>query len=494
MTSTRGLFANAVDENNPLLDTDSYKYSHFVQYPPGTEYVSAYVEARKPNGPTDFTVMFGLQMELAKLQGQVVTEEAIDEAEPFIRAHGFETALDGWRRIATVHGGKLPIKIDALPEGTVCGIRTALLRITNTDPELFWLPAFLETRILRSVWYPTTVASNSTACIDALREAMQETDGSSEGVEFKLHDFGARGTTSREAAGIGGCAHLISALGTDTVSGLVYARNYYGADMAGFSIPASEHATMTSWGGAEGEASAMENIVRQYPSGLVACVSDSYDLFRAIESYWGDQLKELVLSRTDGFLVIRPDSGDPITQLPKVIEAIGAKFGFTQTPSGYRLLNEKVRVIQGDGITPKTIPLIIKALKGANLAIGNVAFGMGAGLLQKLDRDTFGFAMKVSAICVDGEWRDVFKKPATSLEGLKFSRPGRQAVIKNERGIMETIRFEDLAGREDQLQTVFLDGEITRLQTFDEIRQLTQDGIKHMKTAKVAGSWPSQSE
>ena len=88
--------------------------------------------------------------------------------------------------------------------------------------------------------------------------ALEKTDGSREGLPFKLHDFGARGATSREQAGIGGAAHLIASLGTDTVSGLLFARNYYGADMAGFSIPAAEHSTMTSWGGAPGEVEAME--------------------------------------------------------------------------------------------------------------------------------------------------------------------------------------------------------------------------------------------
>ncbi|MDD7911757.1 MULTISPECIES: nicotinate phosphoribosyltransferase [Pseudovibrio] len=480
----------AMDLDNLLLDTDSYKHSHYRQYKPGTQYVSSYVEARKANGSIDYTVFFGLQMELAKLQGVVITEDIIAEAEPFIRAHGLDPAIDSWRRIQESHDGRLPVRIDALPEGSVAGLRTAMMRITNTDPEFYWLPTFLETRLLRSIWYPSTVATNSLATTREIARRMQITDGSSEGVEFKLHDFGARGTTSFEAAGIGGCAHLVASQGTDTISGLVYARNFYGADMAGYSIPASEHSTMTSWGGEAGEIDAMENMLRQFPDGLVACVSDSYDLFRALNEYWGDKLKDQVLSRENGFLVVRPDSGNPCEILPSTIEALGEKFGFTETATGYRLLNDKVRVIQGDGVTPQSIIDIMQALMNHKLAIGNVAFGMGAGLLQKIDRDTFGFAMKASAVCIEDEWHDVFKAPATSVAGLKASRPGRLAVVKEQPGVYETVRQEELADRDDQLETVFLDGEVTKVHLFEDVRARAAQEYDEMMAAKAQGRWP----
>ena len=220
-------------------------------------------------------------------------------------------------------------------------------------PAAYWLPSYLETSLLRAIWYPTTVATNSWANVELIGAALEKTDGSREGLPFKLHDFGARGATSREQAGIGGAAHLIASLGTDTVSGLLFARNYYGADMAGFSIPAAEHSTMTSWGGEPGEVEAMENMLTQFPTGLVAVVSDSYDLMHAINHHWGETLREQVLAR-DGILVVRPDSGEPTEIVPAVIEALMDKFGEQTTSTGYRLLNDKVRVIQGDGIPRKS--------------------------------------------------------------------------------------------------------------------------------------------
>ena len=166
--------------------------------------------------------------------------------------------------------------------------------------------------------------------------------------------------------------------------------------MAGFSIPASEHSTMTA-AGEDGELNQMRRFLHNNPTGIIACVSDSYDLMRAVKDYWGDALKDDVLAR-DGVLVVRPDSGDPLEIVPDVIEALMAKFGYSLTKQGYRILPEKVRVIQGDGVNKDSILQIMDVMIERGLAIGNIAFGMGGGLLQKVDRDSFGYAMKASAV------------------------------------------------------------------------------------------------
>ena len=83
-----------------------------------------------------------------------------------------------------------------------------------------------------------------------------------------------------ESAGIGACANLVNFKGTDTIAGLILARNYYGCDMAGFSVPASEHSTMTIWG-KERESKAFENMIEKFDKGVVSVVSDSYDIFKA---------------------------------------------------------------------------------------------------------------------------------------------------------------------------------------------------------------------
>ncbi|WP_239495833.1 nicotinate phosphoribosyltransferase [Yoonia maritima] len=461
------LFQDAVDVANILFDTDSYKLSHYSQYPEGTQYVSSYVEPRKAWGQIDKVMFFGLQIELAKLAGQVVTQAMLDEATPFLKAHGFDIFVEGWQYILETHDGRLPILIEALPEGTLAPAAIPQLRIENTDPNCYWLVSYLETRLLRAVWYPSSVASLSYYVMNEIRARLVMTDGDITGAEFKLHDFGARGATCFEAAGIGGAAHLVSSLGTDTIAGLVYARNFYGADMAGFSIPASEHSTMTA-AGESGELDQMRRFLQKNPQGIIACVSDSYDLMRAVKDYWGGALKDNVLAR-DGVLVVRPDSGDPLEIVPDVIEALMAKFGYDLTKQGYRILPEKVRVIQGDGVNKESIVQIMDVMIDRGLAIGNIAFGMGGGLLQKIDRDSFGYAMKASAVFYDGMWHDVFKDPITA-NGSKTSKKGKQGVMRSDSGLFVARPAANIPEGAEALECVFLNGEIKKVQTFDQIR------------------------
>ncbi|WP_306112741.1 MULTISPECIES: nicotinate phosphoribosyltransferase [unclassified Roseovarius] len=467
MMMQTSLFANAVDAGNFLLDTDSYKYSHPKQFPDGTEKVFAYIEPRRADGEIDEVLFFGLQAELAKLAGQVVTQDMLDEAAPFIAAHGLSPYVEMFQHIIDVHDGRLPVQIDALPEGTIAPVSVPQVRIVNTDPKCWALPGFLETRLLRAVWYPSTVATISNHIMRKIRDRLIRTDGSDEGLAFKLHDFGARGATSGESAALGGAAHLVNSMGTDTIAGVVLARNVYGADTAGFSIPATEHSTVTSFG-PEGELRFMRRFLRDHPTGIIACVSDSYDLMRAVRDYWGTELRDAVLAR-DGVLVVRPDSGDPLQIVPEVIEALMERFGHGVTANGYRLLPDQVRVIQGDGVDKKSIVEIMDAMIDRGLAIGNIAFGMGGGLLQKLDRDTFSYSMKTSAICINGKWRDVFKDPVTA-KGSKTSKKGRMGVMRTDHGRYVTRPQANIPPGHDALETVFRDGRIVRHQSFDDIR------------------------
>lgn len=459
--------------DNILLDTDSYKASHFLQYPEGTEYVYSYIESR--GGRWDKTVVFGLQMFLKRYLTQPITQDMINEATEFWAAHGEPFNREGWEYILNVHNGFLPVAIKALPEGTVLPTHNVMATIANTDPNCFWLTSFLETALLRAVWYPTTVATNSFVCKQAILNALEMSSDDPAGqIGFKLHDFGARGVSSKESAGLGGAAHLVNFMGSDTVEGVLYARRYYGAQMAGFSIPAAEHSTITSWG-RENEAKAYNNMLNQFakPSSLVAVVSDSYDLWNAIDHIWGVTLRQKIID-SGATIVVRPDSGDPTKVPVQCVEALGVRFGFTVNSKGYKVLPSCVRVIQGDGINYQTLPVILKNLLDAGWSADNLAFGMGGGLLQAgIDRDTQKFAMKCSSICVNGEWRDVFKDPIT--DAGKRSKKGRLALV-HEGGKWETVSL-DGNGYRDQLVTVFRNGSVTREWTFDEVREQTKNSL-----------------
>lgn len=450
---------------NLILNTDSYKTSHFAQYPEDAEYVSSYIESR--GGIYPATVFFGLQMFIKRYLTKPITLDDIDEAEALCIAHGVPFNRTGWMHILNAHNGYLPLEIEAVPEGTEVPNGNVLVQVINTDPSCAWLTSYIETALLRAVWYPTTVATVSKACQTIIAEYLGETADNMDGLPFKLHDFGPRGASSEETAAIGGLAHLVNFMGTDNLSALVAARRYYEADMAGFSIPAAEHSTITSWG-RQGEVAAYANMLTQFggKDKLVAVVSDSYDFWNAIDNIWGGELKEQV-ETTGGTLVVRPDSGDPVQIVPEAIERLMAKFGYTVNSKGYKVLPVCIRLIQGDGVCAGAIEAILQAMKERRLSADNVAFGMGGELLQKVNRDTQKFAMKASAIRVGGVWRDVFKDPITDKG--KRSKKGRLALIKIA-GEYKTVRRDTATPTKNQLVPVFANGRLVTQWTLDEVR------------------------
>ena len=468
--------------NNILTLTDSYKTSHWKQYPKGTSKVYSYLESR--GGKFNNTMFYGLQYFIKQyLSGQVVTEEKIQRAKKFWDAHlgpnHFNEA--GWRHILDKHNGHLPVRIKAVPEGTVVKTGNVIVTVENTDPEVPWLTNFLES-ILLQVWYPITVGTLSREVKKNLISYLKKTtsynpEEISGVVAFMLHDFGFRGVSSVESSGLGGSSHIINFMGTDTVSAILFAQEFYNTENPlAFSIPASEHSTITSWG-EPFEVKAMENMLDSYPTGLVACVSDSFDIIRACRDYWGTALRDKILSR-DGRLVIRPDSGDPVQTLKQIFHILWDKFGGTTNDKGFKVLDPHVRVIQGDGVNFESISDICDMMIEEGFSIENIAFGMGGALLQKVDRDTQKFAFKCSSITINGEEAEVRKNPieinekGERVQSFKKSKAGRLKLVNGQ--TVEHSHDED----GDELVEVFLNGKVMKEWTFEEVRERAQVEIK----------------
>ena len=453
---------------NLILNTDSYKVSMFKQYPVGTTGVYSYVESR--GGRYDRTVFFGLQAFIKEYLLEPITQADIDVADEILTAHGEPFNRAGWQYILDQHNGFLPVVIRAVPEGTVVPVKNVLATIENTDSNCFWLTTWLETALLRAVWYGTTVATQSYTIKQVILDYLEKT-GDPATIDFKLHDFGARGVSSLESAGIGAAAHLVNFMGTDTISGILFAREYYGANMAGFSIPAMEHSTVTSWG-RDGEVDAYRNMLKNFasPGSVLAVVSDSYDIFNAAEKLWGEELRQQVID-SGATVVIRPDSGDPVDVNRRLIEILGSKFGYTTNAKGFKVLNN-VRLIQGDGINELTVRSILGAFMANGWSADNIAFGMGGALLQIVDRDTLQFAMKASSACINGEWRDVYKDPIG--DSGKRSKKGRVKLWSN--GTGEYVSSVDMPtqwadyGWKEALAPVYWNGNLHNEITFDQVR------------------------
>lgn len=457
---------------NFCLLTDSYKCTHAAQYPQGTQTIFSYLAARK-GAQFDETVFFGLQYFLQQyLEGQVFDIEDVNQADAILGRHFGKDLFNytGWRDMWRAYNGRLPVVIRAVPEGTVVpvGEGNVLLTIQNTDPRFFWLTNYLET-LLVQVWYASTVATQSRAMKKIIMSALEES-GDPYTIDFKLHDFGFRGTSCPEEAAIGGAAHLVNFKGTDTLPGIMLHRSFYDEPMAGYSVPASEHSTMTSWG-EDHEYEAMGNMLEAYPSGIVACVSDSFDIFRACEHYWGARLKDMVLAR-DGVLVIRPDSGEAVEILPKLCEILASKLGFSHNQKGFRVLNPKVRLIQGDGVDIQSLQDILHAMLFKGWSADNLGFGSGGGLLRKVHRDTQRFAMKASWALVNGQGRNVMKNPVT--DRTKTSVGGRISLYRHRKdGSFFTggADYPTDFHAEDMLEEVFRDGQIVKRWTLGDIRE-----------------------
>ncbi len=492
------------------LAADSYKITHWLIYDPKMQNMSSYLEARAASSFSDEVVFFGLQYLLKSFLGAgsdgVIHIRDLARIKAFCDNHFYgEKGMfneDGWKHIINNHGGKLPVSIRAVLEGTVVPVGHVLMTIEVTDEKCAWLTNFLET-VLVQVWNTITVASLSRAMKKTQYEFMKmttEDDLIKILMPSRVHDFGFRGVSSRETAALSGAAHLVNFSGTDTIVGIelinqFYCGNdfndnmkydnssewnaeesyrrwndFYSKNMFGFSIAATEHSQMTL-GGPNGEEAILENYLKKFPSGFIACVIDSFDTFNFINNISGGNLKALVLGR-NGVLVHRPDSddGDTAAMVVSVLEAMGKKFGFERNRKNYKVLNNKVRVIQGDGVNVVSHRKILETVVAAGWSAENLAFGSGGALLQKVNRDTFAFAMKASYVKIDNKEFSVYKKPKANA--VKASKRGRLALVKDKSSGYKTVPESEADKYEsgNLLVEVFRNGELLVDQNFKDIK------------------------
>ena len=448
---------------NLILNTDSYKLSHFQGYPKGAEYVYSYAESR--GGKYDATTFLGLQAFIKRYLLTPISKEDIDEAEEFALAHGEPFNHEGWERILYKHDGYLPLRIRAVKEGCTIPVKNILASVENTDPKLPWLTSYIETALMR-IWYPITVATRIGQMKAKIKPFYDSTSDTGD-MSFSILDFSSRGVTSYEASEIGGLAHLLHFIGSDNIPAVLYARDYYDAPMAAFSVPATEHSIMCSLSDEDGELEAFEYLIDNMmpENGILSVVSDTYNVFAAA-SKWAPLVNKI--RAKNGTLVFRPDSGDMEEVLFKVIPILLDVFGYEINSKGYKVLRN-VKVLQGDGIDEDSVVIPFAVAARLGVSADSIMTGSGGGLMQKdIDRDTCKFAFKASHVTIDGVGMGIAKSPIT--DPGKKSKRGRLALIKTEHGY-ETI---PVLGREphsaDQLRDVYLNGKLLVDEDFDVIR------------------------
>lgn len=459
--------------NNPILKSDSYKYAHYQVLPEGTTNLWSYTESRgdKP------IVYFGMQYFIKKYLMDKITMEDIEQAEPLITAHGEPFNRAGFERIVKVHGGYAPLVIRSLPEGMVVpgGIPTSAAY--TRDKEMAWLVNWWETLRIQKEWYGSNIATRSWRIRNALRPLAERTcDDPEAALSFMLHDFGFRGVSGEDAAALGGMGHLLSFMGTDTVAALAAAIDYYNAKgPVGFSIPATEHSIMSSYGPGEGEVNAVMKAIEKWGGAnrMFAVVGDTYDYINFIDEVVGKRCKQAHLDR-GGCMVTRPDSGEPEELAPMTCEIHGKNFGFRVNSKGYKVLPTNIiKGIWGDGMDEiAIIEQVMLPLVNKGWSIENFGIGMGGQLLQATTRDDGSWATKAASITINGEEKDIYKQPKT--DSRKTSKRGRQAVI-SENGILKSV---PLAGNDWQnlMRTTYDSGTLRIDEDYDVIRKRVMTG------------------
>jgi len=439
-----------------LLGTDSYKMGHSLMYPDDTTHIISYFESRGgmfSNGSRTFDdiVFFGLQYFLKEYLSARISLEDVWETAAFAEEHGVPFDDKMWLRVVQENYGRLPVRIRALPEGTIVKPGMPLFTVENTMPGAHGVVSYLETE-LTHVWQPITVASYSWALRQTLRKYYDISGTEAETFDFRVHDFGGRGASSRESAMLGGMAHLaVGWRGTDTVVAIDGARSYYNEPMAGFSVPATEHSVMTAWG-PDRELAAYTQMMSRFGKrgGIVSIVSDTYDVHNVV-----DNIMPQIRNTAESYgatPVVRLDSGDAIRNVLLTLDSLSSSYGYTVNDKGYHVLNG-VRILQGDGVNLHAVEDILDVMTRYQWSIDNIVFGIGGALLQKHDRDTFKFAFKACGVR-DGQSPDTYRP-------IK-KQPKHGGEWKTSKGIdeLDTSKFV----------TVF-NGSISHNNDFSDIRE-----------------------
>lgn len=472
-------------DDNFIIMTDSYKMTHHLLYPDGLRRVYSYMEPR--GGEMPYTVFFGLQYYIKKyIAGRRITAAKIEEARQANIAHfGFDCFDDTmWYHILNKHDGMLPLRIKALPEGTPIAVRNIVMDLENTDHENCAALTNITETLLMKIWATCTVAAYNRIIKVLIAKYHALTSDLPEFlIDYMHHDFGYRGTSSEETARLMSAAAMTSFKGTDTLGGLSLIKKFYSPDgttwaecMAGFSVIASEHSVMCSYGGRHKEAAAylaIINKVKNHPkiksakplSGVIilSLVSDTYNIYNVSHKILKELEKEFIGWTNDNGIplkiVVRPDSGVPANVLfgyNEVVKGICAdsdvlsvapndlckrvaddmgislaegivlvekgifgilmdQFGTTTNSKGFKVLHPQIGVLQGDGVVYYRVNEFFQIMYHKSYKIDTMMLVVGSGgkNLQAHDRDEQKWAIKATEVDIFEETIPIEKNPIT---------------------------------------------------------------------------------
>ena len=480
---------------NPLLLIDFYKSTHHEQYPKGlTRMVSYYTPRMSRLKDTDRVTLFGLQAFIKEYLIDGFNEaffnrnedEVVTEYERILDATLGKGAYES-NKIRSLHKlGYLPLKIQAVPEGTRTNIGTPQIEISNTHPEFVWLVNTIETMLSCTMWHTQVCAEvgyRYRQIVDKYKNITCDDNVSSSRL---LGDFSMRGQQSVESAIKSSAAWTLSFLNTATVPAILWLEKYYNCDctkdQVAYGAISTEHSVMCSNTAVDGdEITHIRRLLTEvYPNHNFSMVSDSYDYWNLVKVLL-PQLKDEIMNH-NGCIAIRGDSGDPVQVVTQTVFELWNIFGGTVNNKGYKVLDPHVKAIYGDSITPQRCEAIYEILTNNGFAISNVSLGVGSFSMMCLEtytddsvqynpytRDTFGIAVKATyAEDKEGNPIMIFKNPKEA--SFKKSQKGCCVVYSDGR-YSDMLTAKEAWDNEDNiLSCVFLDGKMTKEYTLNEVR------------------------
>ncbi|WP_204117518.1 nicotinate phosphoribosyltransferase [Paraburkholderia sp. C35] len=554
MNAPAALVPSEMNSLVPFNLADFYKTGHPSMYPQATSKLIANLTPRSakyaPVLPQLFdgkVVVFGLQGFIKEFFIDVFNREFFGAKTKASAVRKYKRRMDNalgrdavpTDKLEALHElGYLPLEIRALPEGSRVNIKVPPYIFISTLDDFPWVATYFETIVSCENWKPSTVATIAFEFRKLLTYFARMTGSPEDFVDVQGHDFSMRGMSGVHDAMRCGAGHDLSFVGTDTIPSIDYLEDYYGADsdreLVGCSIPATEHSVMTLRilltlkHIADDPANAGKNekalrriaerevirelVSRDYPSGMISIVADSFDYWNTI-TVVARELKDVILARQPNELglckvVFRPDSGDPVKILTGYfpeelvcdargypiaaedgmytvndgsgtrimecerkgsVECLWDIFGGTTTDKGFRVLDSHVGLIYGDSISlPRARDIFLRLVR-KGFASCNVVLGIGSYTYNMLSRDTFGWAMKAIYAVVGDERVAIYKDPATD-DGTKKSAKGLLRVEKegNDYVLYEEQTLDQFEGGE--LIPVFRNGELLVETTLAEMR------------------------
>lgn len=450
---------------NVILDTDFYKLVHWKMLKPGLTKMYTYGEPRN-GGRYEYIRPFGLQMVMMDHFLQPVTNEMIEEAEEEIIMTGGHREYfnkEVWKKVRDL--GYFPMEVKAIPEGTRVKQGNVLFTTESTEPWFANTLNALESTFMHT-WKPTTIATRGMYIKEGITPYFEQTCmNPEEAMLFAVLDFGYRGANGFEDAYRSGAAHGLHFIGSDNMPANRAIKNYYGMKGRFKSVWATEHSVGLSFGPGQGEFDYVNHQLDSAPDdAIVSIVIDTYGDENFILNVIGsDEIKNKILNRA-GKVVLRPDRGKPIVNMLKYSDMLGAIFGFTMNGKGYKVLNPKVSLLQGDGMTETSIPELYREYIKSGWSAENFITGSGGGLLTAdATRDTSRWAIKPSYMefgdqhinCQKaGMKSDETKK---SMSGkLKLHPVGSGEFMTMQGGVEDPIQFNSYI---DSLRVLYRNGE-----------------------------------